>query len=224
LGLRKDVAEAVRANETTDRPVAPESVRVRRIGPDEGALLKALRLRALAEEPEAFGESVAEAEARDEAEYAARARSASDGDRRAWFLAEAEADPSPAKAEADPSSAEAWSTLVAPTRTSVGLAMGRRRPPDECMVFSVWVANAARGRGVGRALVDAVADWARAWGASRLVLWVYRSNRGAIRFYERLGFTVETSGPDAELGAPHDALAMHRGIRAAETPLPTGAS
>jgi GNAT superfamily N-acetyltransferase len=193
----------VTANETTDRHAAPGSVRVRRIGPDEGALLKALRIRALAEEPEAFGESVAEAEARDEAEYAARARSASDGDRRAWFLAEADPDPSPV---------EAASTLVAAPRTSVGLAMGRRRPPDECMVFSVWVADAARGRGVGRALVDAVADWARAWGASRLVLWVYRSNRGAIRFYERLGFTAETSGPDAELGAPYDALAMRRGI------------
>ena len=175
---------------------------VRRIGPEEGPRLKTLRLRALAEEPEAFGESVAEAEARDEAEYAARARSASGGDRRAWFLAEA-APEAPLNGE------QARSVGAA---TSVGLAMGRRRPPDECMVFSVWVADAARGQGVGRALVEAVADWSRAWGARRLVLWVYRTNRGAIRFYERLGFRVEIAGPDAELGAPHDALAMHRVI------------
>ena len=159
---------------------------VRRIGPDEGALLKALRLRALAEEPEAFGESVAEAEARDEIEYVARARAASDGDRRAWFLAET-------------------SAVMAP----IGLAMGRRRPPDECMVFSVWVAEAARHQGVGRALVGAVAAWARSWDARTLVLWVYRSNRRAIDFYERLGFSVEVTGPDADLGAPHDAVAMH---------------
>jgi GNAT superfamily N-acetyltransferase len=164
----------------------PPGVSVRRIGRAEGRQLKALRLRALAEEPEAFGESVAEAEARDEAEYATRARAASDGDRRAWFLAELDGD-------------------VAP----VGLAMGRRRPPDDCMVFSVWVAEAARRRGVGRALVWSIADWARSWGARRLVLWVFRSNAAAIRFYERLGFTIELAGPDAELGGPHHALAMH---------------
>ncbi|HEX5148425.1 MAG TPA: GNAT family N-acetyltransferase, partial [Candidatus Limnocylindrales bacterium] len=154
---------------------------------------KALRLRALAEEPEAFGESVAEAEARDEAEYAARARAASDGDRRAWFLAEL--------LDEDAS--------VADDPLPVGLAMGRRRPPDDCMVFSVWVAAPARGRGIGRALVDSVAEWARSWGARRLVLWVFRSNGAAIRFYERLGFSIEPVGQDAELGAPHDAVAMH---------------
>ena len=168
-------------------------VRVRRIAPDEGAALRSLRLRALAEEPEAFGESVAEAEARDEAEYAARARAASDGDRRAWFLAE-RSGPVQASVET----------------VAVGLAMGRRRPPDDCMMFSVWVARSARGAGVGRALVDAVAGWAQAWDARRLVLWVYRSNVDAVRFYERLGFRLESTGPDADLGAPHDALAMER--------------
>ena len=172
---------------------APQSgeipARVRRIRADEGALLKTLRVRALAEEPEAFGESVAEAEARDGAAYVARVRAASEGDRRAWFLAERPGDPAP-----------------------IGLAMGRRRPPDTCMVFSVWVAGTARRRGVGRALVDAIAGWARSWGAVMLVLWVYRSNEPAIRFYERLGFRVQGDGPDAELGAPHDALAMVRGV------------
>lgn len=177
----------------TLRERAPARVAIRRIGPDEGSQLKALRLRALAEEPEAFGESVAEAEARDEAEYVARARAASDGDRRAWFLAEL--------LDADAGAAD--------EARSVGLAMGRRRPPDDCMVFSVWVAEAVRGRGVGRSLMASVAEWARSWGARRLVLWVFRSNGEAIRFYERLGFVIEVAGPDAELGAPHQAVAMH---------------
>ena len=101
---------------------------------------------------------------------------------------------------------------MAADATAVGLAMGRRRPPDDCMIFSVWVAGSARGRGVGRALMAAVADWARSWGAGRLVLWVYRSNGDAIAFYRRLGFTAEDEGPDAELGAPHEAVAMHRSL------------
>ena len=167
--------------------------RVRRIGRHEGPRLKALRVRALAEAPDAFGESRAEAEARDEAEYETRARAASDGERRAWFLAE----------RAGPR------TLLTDDPRPFGLAMGRRRPPDECLVFSVWVEEAARGAGVGRSLVAAVADWARTWGARRLVLWVFRSNRDAIGFYLRLGFIVEPAGPDAELGAPHDAVALH---------------
>ena len=174
---------------------AEAQARVRRIRADEGALLKTLRVRALAEEPEAFGESVAEAEARDEAEFMARARAASEGDRRAWFLAELAPEPG--------SGAD---------HVAIGLAMGRRRPPDTCMVFSVWVADTARGHGVGRALVEAIAGWARSWAAITLVLWVYRSNEPAIRFYERLGFMVQWDGPDAELGAPHDALAMVRGV------------
>jgi len=58
----------------------------------------------------------------------------------------------------------------------------------------------------------AVGEWARAWGATRLVLWVFRSNGTAIGFYERLGFAIESAGPDAELGAPHDAVAMHLGL------------
>jgi ribosomal protein S18 acetylase RimI-like enzyme len=184
-------------NEATTPADGPETgaIHVRRIRADEGAQLKALRLRALAEEPEAFGESVADAEMRDEAAYVARARAASDGDRRAWFLAEL-----------------APETGSAAEHVAVGLAMGRRRPPDTCMVFSVWVAGTARGRGVGRALVDAIAGWARSWAATTLVLWVYRSNESAIRFYERLGFMVQWDGPDAELGAPHDALAMVRGV------------
>jgi GNAT superfamily N-acetyltransferase len=77
------------------------------------------------------------------------------------------------------------------------------------MLFSVWVARSVRRAGVGRALVAAVADWARGWDARTVVLWVFRSNRDAIRFYERLGFVIEASGPDAVLGAPHGAVAMH---------------
>lgn len=56
--------------------------------------------------------------------------------------------------------------------------------------MSLWVAPAARGRGVGTALVDAVATAAVEHGCSRLALQVQERNTGARRLYERLGFTA----------------------------------
>jgi ribosomal protein S18 acetylase RimI-like enzyme len=175
------------------------SVRVRRIAGHEGALLRELRVAALREAPEAFGESLLEAESRDAAEYAARARAGSAGDRRAWFVAEEGAPPSP-----------------------VGLVLGRRRPPDTCLVFSMWVAPPARGSGVGRALLDALEDWAGALGARDTVPWVFRANTGAIAFYRRLGFRRVATGPDAEVGTPYDAWAMRRPIDPSKPPGPGG--
>jgi ribosomal protein S18 acetylase RimI-like enzyme len=52
----------------------------------------------------------------------------------------------------------------------------------------MWVAPDARGAGVGRALVDAVAAWARDRGCGRLVLSVTESNERARRFYVTHGF------------------------------------
>lgn len=61
------------------------------------------------------------------------------------------------------------------------------------------VAEAARGRGIGKALLDA----AKA-GEPRLALWTFQANTGAIAFYTREGFTeVErTGGAGNEEGLP----------------------
>jgi GNAT superfamily N-acetyltransferase len=55
-------------------------------------------------------------------------------------------------------------------------------------VISMWVAPVARRAGVGKRLVDTVADWARSRGTRELKLMVTSVNHGAIAFYKRMGF------------------------------------
>jgi GNAT superfamily N-acetyltransferase len=56
-------------------------------------------------------------------------------------------------------------------------------------LVSMYVRPQARGRGVGEALVAAVARWAEAQGAKSLHLWVTETNAPARLLYERLGFS-----------------------------------
>ena len=55
-------------------------------------------------------------------------------------------------------------------------------------VFGVYTVPAARGRGVGRALMSAIARHLRDEGREYVVLSVDTPNEGAREFYDRLGF------------------------------------
>jgi len=69
-----------------------------------------------------------------------------------------------------------------------GLALRRRH----VMSLGISVASAAQGQGVGRALMDALLDYADNWGqVLRIELGVYADNARAIRLYERCGFQHE---------------------------------
>jgi ribosomal protein S18 acetylase RimI-like enzyme len=57
-------------------------------------------------------------------------------------------------------------------------------------LYSNADADAARGRGLGEALVGAVERMARARGSAQLRLEVRQDNAGAIRLYERLGYRL----------------------------------
>ncbi len=139
---------------------------VRRLRPDEWGELRALRLRALADAPEAFGATLAEAEADPDAAWQLRAGS----DDRVVIVA------------------ESGSRLV-------GMASGGRAPVDEnaAGLYSMWVEPAARGSGVAAAIVAAVIDWAREAGYPVMGLGVTTTNARAIALYERLGF-VDSGG------------------------------
>lgn len=160
-------------------------VQVRRIRPDDGALLRELRLRSIADAPKAFGQPIEDVRARPEVEWQRAARRASRGDHRTWLFAELDG-------------------------RVVGLVQGRRRRPASLLLFSMWVEPSARRLGVGRALVETLASWGTGWEARETVLWVYRDNLGARDFYRRLGFRTVHAGPDAETGTRFSALAMRR--------------
>lgn len=126
------------------------------------AELREVRLRALADAPEAFG-STSEREL---------ARSTADWQRwlapGATFLFDAESDGAGAVG------------LVA----VVVLA----DEPAVRQLMAVWVDPAARGTGAADALVQSALTWARADGAARARVEVYESNGTARRLYERHGF------------------------------------
>jgi ribosomal protein S18 acetylase RimI-like enzyme len=139
-------------------------VTIRRAVLADVARVRALRLRALESDPDAFGETLAEALARPEADYVDWVGSPERG----MFVA----------ADADGS--------------LVGMAVGAAAPVEDrgetAALFAMWVAPEARGHGVGAALIEAVEGWARDEGYSRIGLGVTTSNESAIRLYERNGF------------------------------------
>lgn len=70
----------------------------------------------------------------------------------------------------------------------VGLALRRRH----CAGLGIGVAAAAQGRGVGKALMQALCDYADDWGQIlRIELSVFTDNERAIALYRRFGFQLE---------------------------------
>jgi GNAT superfamily N-acetyltransferase len=139
---------------------------IRLIRPDEGLRLRALRLRALADAPWAFGSTLAREEAFTEAVWQERAVRGATGEHGVTYVAE---------------DGDRWVGIV------TGLVDDADRPRLE--VVGMFVEPVARGRGVGAALLESVASWARRRGAARLRLWVTSTNGAALRLYRRCGFT-----------------------------------
>ena len=142
-------------------------VAIRRIRAGEGALLKRVRLSALADTPSAFGSTLEAEQAMTDEQWVGRAVAGSDGALRTTFLAEEDGE-------------------------VVGLAGGYRPVPESDVVelVSMWTAPGQRRRGTGRGLVEAVLGWAAATGANGVSLWVTEGNAAALGLYESCGFTL----------------------------------
>ncbi len=159
---------------------------VRRIRPDEGALLRSMRIRALEDAPTAFGSTIAQTLTYSMEVWEERALSNATSDTISGFFAEHGGE-------------------------VVGLAGGffedRQDMPS---LISMWVAPPARGTGVGEALIEAVVGWVRSLGATQMQLWVTKTNVPALGLYRRVGF-IDTY--DTQPLPSHPALTERRMVR-----------
>lgn len=169
--------------EAESRPDGRPSVRVRTLDPVEWPLWRELRLCALADVPDAFGDTLARARARPEEEWH-RAFATRTGP---FLVAE-----------------------IGPEAVGMARAAEMLGDPSSAGLYSMWVVPRFRGVGVGGALVEAAVEWARAAGWPRIVLFVTLGNDGAKRLYSRSGF-VET-GRRIEL-RPDSGLEMEEMVR-----------
>jgi GNAT superfamily N-acetyltransferase len=70
---------------------------------------------------------------------------------------------------------------------------------DDCWLEDLYVRDDARRGGVGRSLVAAAIERARARGCRRMELDVNEQNADALAFYRSLGFTTEPKPPGRTL-------------------------
>ncbi|MFB9834870.1 GNAT family N-acetyltransferase [Actinoallomurus acaciae] len=109
---------------------------------------------------------------------------------------------------------------------ALGMTSALVEDGDVAHIVGMWVTPEARGRGVGRYLIETVADWARDQGLRELTLWVAEPNAPARALYESCGF--HPSGDRQPL--PSDTSVMERrlvrevgrGLLAERSPLPDG--
>jgi GNAT superfamily N-acetyltransferase len=136
------------------------------ITPRNAMVFKEIRLRALQDAPSAFSSNYAKEAQVSEGDWVQRAGQ--------W------------------SGPQSVAYLTLDKAISCGIA-GAFLDHDDVMCahrISMWVAPEHRRLGVGAALVNAIVEWARTQSVDRLELLVTSNNDDAIKFYQRLGFTL----------------------------------
>jgi RimJ/RimL family protein N-acetyltransferase len=138
---------------------------IRRIHADEATLLRDLRLRALADSPEAFGPRHAEITARPMDYWTTRVQEYATSEDAATFLLFRHGEP---------------------VGMTGAFLEGHRR--DHAYLVAMWVDPAHRRGGAGARMVDTAARWLADLGVELIQAWVVERNLAALRFYETLGF------------------------------------
>ena len=141
---------------------------IRLLDGDDWATWRDVRLRSLADAPDAFGSRLADWQGAGDRE-----------DR--WRLRFAHV---------------AFNAVAVVDDAVVGTVGALRHSPVTVELISMWVAPEVRGTGVGDALIAAVTDWAATTSIERVILNVRRGNHAAVALYERAGFELVGPNPD----------------------------
>ena len=156
----------------TNIPPAPHgaemrdaTLAVRPVLAHEWPMYRALRLRALQEAPDAFGSSFANEAMRSDAAWAQRILAATTSGKDCPLFA----------CHGKQVCGLIWCKLSADQ-------------PSQADLYQMWVTPEARGRGAGRALLEAAVDWARKKGCRELHLGVTAADSPALRLYQSHGF------------------------------------
>ncbi len=146
---------------------------IRELERREWALFRELRLRSLADSPDAFARRFVDEQAQPDAHWIRLTESVTVPDGQVMLVAEDDG-------------------------RALGLAFGLfdKEHPGAGHVGGMWVERGSRGKGAGQALLGAAIEWARSRKLERLDLWVTEGNGPATRLYERLGFS-DTGQRDA---------------------------
>lgn len=89
------------------------------------------------------------------------------------------------------------------------------RPGRSALIWYVMTEPRMRGRGIARALIGAMAEWAADQGADRIDLSVWHFNADALALYSKLGFAPTYTGMTI---APDQALVRWGGGRLPKRP------
>ncbi len=138
---------------------------VRNVRSDEWSVWRDLRFEALADTPDAFVETLSIARSRPESSWMEYASGEGTQVRQLLFAEE--------------------------NNLPIGMAAVLQSAAQRSQVnlASMWVKPSARGRGHGRALVEAAIAWSTARGAGKLVLRVSETSDAAMRLYTGMGFS-----------------------------------
>lgn len=179
-------------------PNSGQSASIRAVQPQDWPTVCEVTLQMLADAPHAFGETLAEAEARTTLEWQQWVEQLADTVHAGAYVAE---------------DALGVCGFVRGDTTNPQL------PPGAALAGQLWVAPRQRGTGLGRRLMEAVTQWASDWGAEQVVLGVMETNLSVIAFYEYLGYSdtgmrVQMPGDRPSGGAPKTIIVMGRRLRA----------
>lgn len=146
-----------------------KKVLIRRLGLGEFEVFKRVRLAALYDAPEAFGTRYADALCRSATSWQEQADASAQGVQRATFMAYVDGQ-------------------------AVGMAALYRQPadPSTAEMLQVWVAPDYRSQGVADDLIAALLNWGHQQGVKTVLAAIKTDNARALRFYKRLGFSLNT--------------------------------